>query len=145
MEKDNYRDYAVEAFRYYSQCGKPSRIAIHHAIPVDSRHNAAAVSDLEAVANTIDAIRRTEIDASVWIRCLDIVYFTEPKRRPARNEISQRVAFACAELNVSESSVYRILKKARQIFAYERGLRTEETCADIPCAMRNTTVGRRGN
>ena len=148
MKKDNIRDYATEAFRFYAACGKltsaeleqmvrdriyqQSRKAVLRSgsgMPSDATAVAVmkaedAVRDLQAEILDITAVEKTLKRLNAQQRkAVEIVYFTDPEKDLERNDISDRVHKAELYIPASEQSVYRYLKKAREIFAEERGLR----------------------
>ncbi len=70
------------------------------------------------------AVEKTMAQLHVWERkAVEMVYFPHAQRDMKKGEISERVQSASVLIPVDERSVYRYLKKARSIFAYERGLR----------------------
>lgn len=156
MKKDNIRDYATEAFRFYAALGKPSYEALKDAVyqyalqeerkrevhtlagisnPVESQIRnaqlavdelAADLLDVLAVEKTLQILLARENGREI-LTCLDTVYFTEPLREIRRGEIQERVIFAAMLVPTSEPTVYRHLRLARTVFAVERGLR----CANV--------------
>ena len=156
MKKDNIRDYATEAFRFYAALGKPDYKTIKQALydralqeeqkrevhtsnsissAVESqiRNAQLAVEELKAELLDILAVENTlkiltaRNDGRDIIKAIETVYFTEPRREIRRGEIQERVKFAALLIPTSEPTVYRHLRAARNIFAVERGLR----CAKV--------------
>ncbi len=125
MYKDNYRDYVAEAYRYYALCGKPDAGELRRLRSAQSANYRGGMADLEAVVRVLERIDY-EQDADIWKRCLDIVYFSNPRHSAVRGAITDRVRFASTELCISESTVYRILRRLRLLLAMERGLRVDE-------------------
>lgn len=126
MNKDNYRDYVTEAYRYYAMCGKPRSRELSQVRSVLPSNSQGAIADLEAVTRVLERLEYEE-DPELMKRCLDIVYFTDPRHYPGRGVLSARVNYAAMELSVSESTVYRVLRRLRLLLAIERGLRVEES------------------
>lgn len=149
MNKDNFRDYATEAFRFYAACGKLTADEIMQRVREDIYTEAAGDfllvsggSYSDAVAHAVmraeDAIKEmgAEIADIVAVektmrrlnsnqkKAVEIVYFTDPEEPIGKNEISARVHKAEMEIHAGERTVYRWLATARKIFAEERGLRT---------------------
>lgn len=150
IKNDHIRDYATEAFRYYAAQGKPTyeqlkrqiydeilekekRELVHAKGIADPTVNAhinaekeverrtAELLDILAVENTIKLLKycgKYEI-----VKCIEKVYFPEPKRPLKSNDISGRVISASLSIPCSDRQVYRLLKQARMLFAAERGLR----------------------
>lgn len=150
-KKDNIRDYATEAFRFYAACGSLTSAELERMVrdriykqskkevlrsgsgmPSDATAIAVmkaedAVRDLQAELMDITAVEKTLKRLNMQQRkAVEIVYFTDAKKDLEKNDISDRVHRAELEIPASEKSVYRHLKKAREIFAEERGLRINE-------------------
>lgn len=146
MKKDHIRDYATEAFRYYSYLGKPSYESLkdkynkealeeyqqtHEKGTGIGKPTEAAVIYAETAVRQkqgelwdILAIEKTLVQLNVYEKkAIDIVYFLHGYRSYKRGEISERVQKASLEIPADIRTVYRYLYKARMIFAYERGLR----------------------
>lgn len=149
MKKKHYRDYATEAFRFWSQEGpadkykqrlwdeairkqhqaegragisNPTEAAIKRA-ENELQQKEAQVLDLDAVDQTMKIIRALPSGMEM-IEALRMVYMEEASRDFKRGEIQSRIIHAAQKLGTSDSTVYRWLAQARYIFAYERGLRT---------------------
>lgn len=125
MNKDNYRDYVADAYRYYALCGKPDAAKLRKLRTAQSHDYKGGMADLEAVVRVLERLDY-EQDADIWKRCLDIVYFANPKHSADRGALTDRVRFASIELCISESTVYRMLRRLRLLLAMERGLRVDE-------------------
>lgn len=107
MKKNNTRDYAVEAFRFYSK-----------KVDKDTKQmNKAELDDIAAVEKTLSSMKEVEI------QILKTVYFEKPNEPIKKNEISARISKACLQNFISEKSAYGILQKARKKFSVERVLR----------------------
>lgn len=150
-KKDNIRDYATEAFRFYAACGRMTSAELEQmvrdriyqqskreilrsgcgGISISPTEYVAmkaedAVRDLKAELMDIIAVEKTLIQLNPQQRkAVEIVYFTDAEKDLERNDISDRVHKAELHIPASEKSVYRYLKKAREIFAEERGLRID--------------------
>lgn len=133
MKKDNIRDYAVDAFRYYASlhCA-PTKEAARFALQrknltrgmksADLRASEAALQDLYAVVDTIDAIRTLENGEEI-LHTLETVYFTNPNGEIRRGEIENRVLYSTFKTHISTATAYRHLALCRRMFAEARGLR----------------------
>lgn len=150
MKKDYIRDYAIEAFRFYasinmsayeykekikkeameiiakkngttSSGGSPTESQLIYAEKV-VQEKLSEIEDISAVEKTI-AEFKAQIDYDT-VELIRMVYFKEPKKEIKKGEIQQRVIKACDLLNISESTAYRYLKRARTLFGHNRGLRT---------------------
>jgi len=145
LRKDNVRDYAISAFRYYSamirvientekekittgkidKAGTPgvSRIPGDSRMPWISKIPGVPERlDLLAVQNTIELLGKMKHGKS-RVEILDLVYFSEPEKPLRRNDISYRVCKASLQFFFSERQVYYFLRDARRAFAESRGLR----------------------
>lgn len=146
MKKDHIRDYTTEAFRYYAKIGKTAeqlKNDIGMAI-IDEKSNVmfsvnktlsspiesvilkkeqiinslqAEIADIDAVDKTLNRLDKDSRQA------VQIVYFTDADKALERNDISFRVRKASLTIPCGESTVYRLLKRARNVLAEERGLR----------------------
>lgn len=148
LRKDIIRDYATEAFRYYAACGRltsdqlkekvyqqiyeQSKKEFGHRGVIGYSDKTAyavikaeeAVAQMQAEFEDILAVERTLEQVNKCVKeAVEIVYFTEPKKELQKGDISMRIHKASIQIPTSEQSVYRWLKKARNIFAKERGLR----------------------
>lgn len=84
---------------------------------------AATVADLEAVERTLEIIGRLK-SGTAMLEAVRIVYFTDAEKPIAKaGIIRDRVHKAGIYIPASERTIYYWLKKARTVFAVERGLR----------------------
>lgn len=149
MRKDNIRDYATEAFRFYAACGrltaaeleekvrqeiytKSKREFLHNGRPHQPSDATAyavmqaedAVAEMQAEFLDILAVERTLMQLDEAQRkAIEIVYFANPNQELEKGEISRRVHQAEMEIPASERNIYLWLRYVRRIFAKERGLR----------------------
>ena len=133
MKKDNIRDYAVDAFRYFAalKCA-PTKEAVRFALqkrhltqggkPKDCRALEAELQDMYAVVNTIKVIETLENSLEV-LQTLTNVYLSNPGELFKRGEIESRILYTTFKANISTATAYRYLALCRRIFAEERGLR----------------------
>jgi hypothetical protein len=154
MKKDHIRDYATEAFRFYaligvsaieyrekirteainivvkrmgksSKGGSPTEAQLIYAEKV-IEEKISEIQDLEAVEKTLKEFEADVFTRVTMLPLIKIVYFTEAGKEIKKGEIRDRVIKACNDLNISESTAYRYLKRARLLFAHNRGLRAGE-------------------
>lgn len=145
MKKDNIRDYATEAFRFWARHGCPTydeaveRIkhrALNRAFgtapekalvyaEAEVEKASAGLCDIKACSQVF----RTLDDTGRELVCEAVraVYMIEPWRTPKRGELSRRVLAFALKVPLSERQVYQYLKQARDLFAVVRGLRLEES------------------
>lgn len=151
MKKDNIRDYATEAFRFYAACGKLTMEQLKQKIyddiyeqsrkeylrngsgmPSDATAYAVIAADealqsMKAEFEDIIAVEKTMIRLPRdHKKAVEMVYFEAADKPLQKGDISGRVCAASIAIHVDESSVYRYLAYARKIFAKERGLRLTE-------------------
>lgn len=161
MKKDNIRDYATEAFRFYAACGRLTSEQLKQKVyddiytdskkefyrsgsgmPADATAYAAikadeAMKDMESEFRDIIAVEKTLMQLRrQQKRAVEIVYFTEPNKPLEKGTISSRVHKAELELYASERSIYEWLAGARRIFAKERGLRITKKEFKKVCSSR---------
>ncbi|MGN1231562.1 MAG: hypothetical protein ACI4TP_06645, partial [Anaerotignum sp.] len=145
MKKDNIRDYATEAFRFYAACGKltseqlkqkvydeiytASKKEIYRSgsgMPVDATAYAVVKAEgelhnMEAEFRDIIAVEKTMMQLRRdQKKAVEMVYFEEPEKPLKKGVISDRVHKAEFEIPASERSIYEWLARARRIFAEER-------------------------
>jgi hypothetical protein len=148
MKKDHIRDYATEAFRYYAFLGMPHKEDLEQKYydeakqeytrqysevkgtgiskPVEQMIMYAEdrVREKQAELWDILAVEKTLAQLHEWERqAVEIVYFEQSHRDIKKGEISERVVKASLYIPTCTATVYNYLRKARRIFAYERGLR----------------------
>ncbi|WHH58468.1 hypothetical protein [Petroclostridium sp. X23] len=143
MKKDHIRDYATEAFRFYAKTGgresyiktlmqdiqkqpgtgvcSPTESAIISKEKViESR--AAEFADIEAVDKVLSILEMSS--QGRFIReAIERVYFKDCWKDIGRGDMSDRVHSAELGIPASQRQIYYWLKKARRLFAEERGLR----------------------
>lgn len=154
MKKDHIRDYATEAFRFYAKTNM-SAIEYKEMIRVEAistiakregtgtsggsptealliygekvvEEKVSEIEDLESVEKTLKEFSTSHVGITTIIPLIKTVYFTEASRDIKKGEIRDRVIRSCSELNISESTAYRYLRKARLLFAHNRKLRATE-------------------
>ncbi len=161
MKKDNIRDYATEAFRFYAACGKLTADEIMQKVREDIYTESAGdflisgsgnysdavahalmkaedtIKEMESEIRDIMAVEKTLKRLTIHERmAVEIVYFTDPEGELKKNEISDRVHKAEFSIPASERSIYGWLARARRIFAEERGLRTTKKNFGNVCSSR---------
>ncbi|MBR2846756.1 MAG: hypothetical protein IKC41_03260 [Clostridia bacterium] len=152
MKKDSARDYIIEAFRLYSRLGEPEAEKVREKIylysitsrrksevssgtghiskPTEAaainadktlRHYRSELMDIDAACKTVEALGKKYrgYDAAQVLRD---IYFKNAHLPLKKADIQSRVTSASIKNHISESTAYRILKSAREIFAYHRGL-----------------------
>lgn len=146
MKKDHVRDYATAAFRYYASLGKPQYEKLKDTYYKEALENykrtyekgtgigkpteAAVIYAENELRNKqaelwdILAVEKTLMQLHIWERqAVEIVYFSYLYEDMKRCDIQNSVQKAAIQIPASERSIYYYLKKARNVFAFERGLR----------------------
>lgn len=144
MKKDDVRDYATAAFRFWASQGCPSyeeaverirRRAYSRACGADPakivayaeteiEKAAAGLCDIMACSQVFETLESTERE--LVCAAVRAVYMADPRRLPKRGELSRRVLAFAFETPLSERQVYVYLKQARDLFALARGLRIDD-------------------
>lgn len=119
MKKSNIRDYGVSAFRYYAMAEKNKKSFI---LPENERLASGCILDIIAVEKTLRELKKTK-EGEEMLQVLKTVYFTMPEREFKKGEISDRVILAGDNIHAGEATIYRILNRAINLFAQNRGLR----------------------
>jgi len=121
--KDHLRDYVTAAFRFYARSGMSAenyKKQLDEEALVDKM---SEIKDMEAVELTLDEIRANHMNYPGMLRVIEMVYFTDAKLPLPKGAIKDRIHKAEFDTHVSERNIYRYLKKARLMFAKNRGLR----------------------
>jgi len=148
--KDYIRDYATAAFRFYAKNGmsaekfkqkiyfdaineiKQREIRVKNGVskPTEEALMKAETALNERISEVLDmeAVEEVllELNANLKryiVQAIEIVYFQEPEKELEAGDIKNRVIMASHIIYASERSVYGWLKQARELFAYQRGLR----------------------
>lgn len=143
MTKDNIRDYATAAFRFYAKNGskeeylsklqldaqrengsgvsKPTEAALISKETI-LQTKAAEFADIDAVARTIYQLSLSANGAAIC-KAIEYVYFKDCWKDLEKGDIQDRVHHAEIYIPASERQIYRWLKTVRNTFALERGLR----------------------
>jgi len=152
MKKDSARDYIIEAFRLYSRLGEPKADKVREKIyiyaitsrrtnevpagtghiskPTEAaainadktmRHYRSELMDIDAAAKTVEALEKKYRGYDA-VQVLRDIYFKNAHLPLKKADIQSRVTSSSIKNHISESTAYRILKSAREIFAYHRGL-----------------------
>lgn len=97
----------------------------------------AEIRDMEAVELTLaelngdsdfyeNTLRSCRHERREIVQAVEIVYFADPEKELESGDIYNRVHKAEINIPASERSIYYYLKKARLLFAENRGLRTDQ-------------------
>jgi hypothetical protein len=148
--KDYLRDYSTAAFRFYALNGKNTdkyRRKIYEdalenytkkqrgsrgiSSPTEAEiiaaetaveEKIAAIKDMEAIELVIAELMCYMFQKDI-VRAIEHVYFKNPDKELKKGDIHIRVNIAAVDISASENTIYKWLKKARDLFALRRGLR----------------------
>jgi len=126
MKKDIMTERAARAFRDYARMGLVgSRSAIDTVCKIRGICSDSAAIDMLAV---FDTLRLLELLGDVIaIRSVSDIYFTTAGSKPHSNEITLRIRRLADELHCDDRTVYRRLKKARDMWEYLRAREKKQT------------------
>ena len=153
MARDHTRDYCLAAFRFWARWGGKANYIDNLLADLQRKRGVGAcspteaelvkkeqllaerfaeIADLEAVEKVLFVCERFYPDV---YKAVDAVYLWKPHEDLEWGDLVKRVHFASLEIPASERQVYRLLRKARVLFAEERGLRyygerRKEECVD---------------
>ncbi len=143
MRKDHIRDYATEAFRFYAKSGGKDKYIKYLMDDISRNKGSGVCNPTEAALVSKEKIiesRAAEfadiaaVDKVMVIldnshqgyyikKAIEYVYFKDCDEDIAKGEISNRIHYCEIHIPASERQIYYWLKKARTLFAEERGLR----------------------
>ena len=141
MIKDNIRDYATDAFRYWASIGCPTyEEAVSRIVKKAELESAGQSEEVRSafVAARLEKYRGELGDIKACNECFEYmkahgkecvcsavreVYMVFPRKRPARGELSGRVLRFAINNYYSEIQVYRFLREACEVFAEKHHLR----------------------
>ena len=142
--KDHLRDYSTSAYRFFAKVGgretylkklisdleRPKRgsgicnptesVLINAEKIIESRQ--AEFDDIEAVNKTLQLLELCQ-NGHYIRQAIELVYFKDCWKDLEKGDIENRVHNAETRIPASRRQIYYWLKKARESFAEERGLR----------------------
>ncbi|MBQ4141577.1 MAG: hypothetical protein IJD70_09595 [Clostridia bacterium] len=139
MKKCRMDEAAMRAFRTYARlglCGSESALGIICRIRGICRDPAAL--DMLAVFDTMRLLELSGDD--IALRAVEEVYFFAASRRLRANEITLRVRRLADELHCDDRTVYRHLKKARDIWHTLRAKEKKQTAGER--SLLNSMIGK---
>lgn len=129
MKKDPKDEAAVRAFKTYARlglCGKSSALEIICAIRGICSDTAAV--DMLAVFDTLRLLELSE--DGIALRAVRDIYFHTASRRLHANEVTLRIRRLADELHCDDRTVYRRLKKARELWCFLREKEKKQTASE---------------
>ncbi len=129
MKRDPKDEKAIRAFRTYARlglCGSESAFIVICKIRGICRDSAA----LDMLA-AFDTLRLLELSGDIIaLRAVNEIYFTTASKRPRANEITLRVRSLADELHCDDRTIYRRLKKARDLWHLLRSKEKKQTAGE---------------
>ncbi len=126
MKKNIFTDRAELAFRNYARLGLAQSESLLDVIcRLRGMCRDSTLLDMLAV---FDTLRLLELSGDLdSVRAAREVYFATAKKRIRVNEISYRIRRLADELHIDDRTVYRRLKKARDLWALLRSNEKAQT------------------
>lgn len=129
MKKDPIDEKAIQAFRNYARlglCGSESALGVICKIRGACRDSTAL--DMIAV---FDALRLLELSGDmIALRAVKEIYFATAAHKLRANEITLRVRRLADEIHCDDRTVYRRLKKARELWKLLRSKEKKQTAGE---------------
>jgi hypothetical protein len=126
MKKDIMTEKAARAFRSYARLGLAySRSAIEIVCKIRGICSDNTALDMLAV---FDTLRMLEfLGDKIAIRAVRDVYFATSKAKPLSNETTLRIRRLADEAHCDDRTVYRRLKRARDMWEFIRAKEAKQT------------------
>jgi hypothetical protein len=126
MKKDIMTEKAARAFRNYARLGLAySRSAIEIVCKIRGICSDNTALDMLAV---FDTLRMLEfLGDKIAIRAVRDVYFATSKAKPLSNETTLRIRRLADEAHCDDRTVYRRLKRARDMWEFIRAKEAKQT------------------
>jgi len=117
---------AARAFRNYARLGLVgSRSAIDTVCKIRGICSDSAALDMLAVFDTLRLLEF--LGDMIALRAVRDIYFATAGSKPHSNEITLRIRRLADELHCDDRTVYRRLKKARDMWEYLRAREKKQT------------------
>ena len=126
MKKDIMTEKAARAFRNYARLGLVgSRSAIDTVCKIRGICSDSAALDMLAVFDTLRLLEF--LGDIIALRAVRDIYFATAGSKLHSNEITLRIRRLADELHCDDRTVYRRLKKARDMWEYLRAREKKQT------------------
>ena len=126
MKKDIMTERAARAFRNYARLGLVgSRSAIDTVCKIRGICRDSAALDMIAVFDTLRLLEF--LDDKIALRAVSDIYFATARKKLHSNEITLRIRRLADEVHCDDRTVYRRLKKARDMWEYIRAREKKQT------------------
>jgi hypothetical protein len=126
MRKDIMTEKAARAFRNYARLGLVgSRSAIDTVCKIRGICNDSAALDMLAVFDTLRLLEF--LGDMIALRAVRDIYFATARSKLHSNEITLRIRRLADEMHCDDRTIYRRLKKARDMWEYIRAQEKKQT------------------
>lgn len=126
MKKDITAERAARAFRNYARLGLTrSQSALEVACRIRGICTDSSALDMLAVFDTLRLLEF--LGDGIALRAVRDVYFATAKAKLHSNEISLRIRRLAVEMHCDDRTVYRRLKKARELWSFIRSQEKKQT------------------
>lgn len=126
MKKDIMTERAARAFRNYARLGlTESHSVIDTVCKIRGICTDSAALDMLAVFDTLRLL--DHLGDKIALRAVRDIYFATAGSKPHSNEITLRIRRLADELHCDDRTVYRRLKKARDMWEYLRAREKKQT------------------
>ena len=114
-------DGAAYVFRKYARLGLDNRTLVPFEVYAVIRGVSKNESDALKLLAVYDTVRLLKLTSPETAEALRAVYFFDKGRKPQKNQISHRVLRFANEHHIDERTVYRHLKKAKEMYYHLLG------------------------
>ncbi len=126
MKKDIMTEKAARAFRNYARLGLAgSRSSIETVCKIRGICSDSAALDMLAVFDTLRLLEF--LGDKIALHAVRDIYFATARAKLHSNEITLRIRRLADEMHCDERTVYRRLKKARDMWEYLRAREKKQT------------------
>lgn len=129
MKREIMTEKAARAFRDYARLGLcPSKSALDTVCKIRGICGDSTLLDMLAVFDTLRLLEVAGDD--IALRAVRDIYFVTAKKKPHANEITLRIRRLADEMHCDDRTVYRHLRKARDLWYYVRACEKKQTAGD---------------
>lgn len=138
MKRSIINEKAAQAFRNYARLGLCSSCSALETV-CRIRGICADVS-LQDMLAVFDTLRLLEVSGEeIALRAVRDIYFATAMKKPRSNEVTLRVRRLADELHCDDRTVYRHLKKARDLWCFLRANEKKQTAGERSLLTRLIT------
>ena len=126
MKKDIMNEKGAHAFRNYARMGlTSSRSMLEIISKIRGMCRDCTALDMLAVFDTLRLLEFLGDD--IALRAVSDIYFATAQKKPEANQITFRIRRLADEMHCDDRTVYRRLKRARDLWAYIREKEKKQT------------------